>query len=144
MWLLDAHLGSGHLGGVSGDEVVGGLLRREAGDGWQHAKGVAGQENDVLRVPSLRVRGAVVDEFNRVGASRVLRLAGVVEVGNTGLVEDDVLQDRTKATGGAEDSGLVLFGEVDQLGVAATLEVEHTVGAPSVFIVTHQSTLWVG
>ena len=144
MRLFDADLGSGDLGGVSGNEVVGGLFWRESGNGWKHAKSVAGQENDVLRVTSPRVSRAVVDEFDRVGATRVLRLAGVVEVRHAGVVEDDVFQDRTEATGRPENGGFVFFGEVDQLGVAAALEVEHAVGAPPVFIVANQGALWIG
>ena len=143
MRLFDADLGSGDLGGVSGNEVVGGLLWRESGNGWKHAKSVAGQENDVLRVTSPRVSRAVVDEFDWVGATRVLRLAGVVEVRHAGVVEDDVFQDRSEATGRPENGGFVFFGEVDELGVAAALEVEHAVGAPPVFIVAHQSALWI-
>ena len=144
LWLFDADLGPRDLGGVSGNEVVGGLLWREPRNGREHAKGVAGQENDVLRVTSPRVSRAVVDEFDWVGATRVLRLARVVEVRHASVIEDDVFQDRTEATGGPKDGGLIFFGEVDELGVAAALEVEHAVGTPPVFIVAHQGALWVG
>ena len=71
---LHADFGTRHLGGVAGDEVVGSLGRRQAGDGGKNPEGIAGQEDDVLRVAALGVSRSVVDEFNGVGTASVLRL----------------------------------------------------------------------
>ena len=71
-------------------------------------------------------------------------LAGVVEVRHASIVEDDVFQDRAEATGRPENGRLIFFGEVDELGIAATFEVEHTVGAPAVFVVTDEGALRIG
>ena len=67
--LGDAVLGSGHLGGVAGDEVEHGLLGGELGDGGQHTAGVTGQKNDVggMVVTDAWHLG-VADELNRIGA----------------------------------------------------------------------------
>ena len=48
--LGDTLLRTGHLGGVTGDEVVHGLLGAELGDGRKNTAGVAGKEDDVLGV----------------------------------------------------------------------------------------------
>ena len=45
-----ADLRSGDLGGVAADEVVQGLIRGEPGDGRKDPRGVAGEEEDVLRM----------------------------------------------------------------------------------------------
>ena len=55
-----------------------------------------------LRVAALGVSRSVVDEFNRVGASCVLRLWRVVEVGHAIAVEDGVFGHRTVLAGGGE------------------------------------------
>ena len=109
LWLLHADFGTGHLGGVAGDEVVSSLRGRQAGDGWEHPKGIAGQEDDVLRVTALGIGRSVVDEFDGVGAACVLRLRGVVEVGNTLAVKDDVFEHRAVLAGGGEDGGFIFF-----------------------------------
>ena len=123
--------------------MVGGLFWGEPRDGRKDAEGVAGQENDVLRVTALGVVGAVVDEFDRVGATGVLRFARVSKVGHAALIEDDVFQHRAEATGGAEDGRLVFFGEIDELGVAPSFEVEDAVGAPTVLVVTDEGALGI-
>jgi len=48
--LGDTLLGTGHLGSVTGDEVVHGLLGAELGDGRKDTAGVAGEEDNVLGV----------------------------------------------------------------------------------------------
>ena len=69
-----ANFRTGHFGGVARDEMVSRLRGRESRDGRQHAKGIARQENDVLRVATLGVLRAIIDEFNGIGASGVLCL----------------------------------------------------------------------
>jgi len=82
--LGNALLGSSHLGGVTGDEVVHGLLLVQLGDGRQHAAGVAGEQHDVLRVLVRDARDlGVLDVLDRVCAAGVLGKGVVVIVDNT-------------------------------------------------------------
>ena len=102
--------------------------------------GVAGQDGSYLSEFLLQ-KGY---EVHGVGTACVLRLRCVVEVGHALAVDHDVFEHRTVLAGGGKDGGFVLFGEVDELGIAATFEVEHTVGAPAVFVVTDEGALRVG
>src|SRR3546814_15354566 len=49
------------------------------------------------------------------------------------------LQHRAEASGGGVDLRLGFGLEADHLGVAATLEIEHAVGAPAVLVVADQA-----
>ena len=69
------------------------------------------------------------------------RLVGIVDLAL--LVYRHVLQ-QCVAADGVPDVGLVLLREVDDLGVAATLEVEYAVVVPAVLVVADQLTLRVG
>lgn len=85
----------------------------------------------------------VLDVLNGVGATGVLGEGVIVVVNDTGGgVEDDVLQDGSEADS-TEDVRLLLGGEANGLGVAATLDVEDALVAPAVLIVTDQSALGV-
>ena len=86
----------------------------------------------------------VADELERVGAPRVLREALRVQIELArARVEVDVLEDRPEAARRLEDVGLVHRGQADGLGVAAALEVEHPVVAPTVFVVADEPPLRV-
>jgi len=54
-----------------------------------------------------------------------------------------VLQQRVAADS-VPDVGLVLFREIDDLGIAAALEVEHAVVVPAVLVVADELTLGIG
>jgi hypothetical protein len=138
-------LGTSHLGGVAGDEVEHGLLGGELGDGGQDTAGIAGEQNDVGGVVvALAGDLGVLDVLNGVGATGVLGEGGIVVVDVAGDgVEDSVLKDGTEADG-VENIGLLLGGETNALGVAATLNVEDTLVGPAVLIVTDQLALGVG
>ena len=143
--LGDTLLGTGHLGGVTGDEVVHGLGGAELGNGREDTTGVACEENDVggVAVGNARDLG-VLDVLDGVGATGVLGEGGVIVVDNTGFgVEDDVLKDGAELDG-VENIRLLLGGETDALGVATALNVEDTLVAPAVLVVTDQGTLGVG
>lgn len=143
--LRNTILSTSHLGGVSGDEVEHGLLSGELGDRGEDTTGVAGKQDDVGGV-LLADAGdeGVVDVLNGVGAAGVLGEGGIVVVDNTGgRVEDNVLQDGSEADG-VENVGLLLSGQTNALGVAATLDVEDTLVGPAVLVITDQSTLGVG
>jgi len=138
-------LGTGHLGGVTGDEVVHGLGGGELGNGRKNTTGVACEEDDVLGVAVGNARDlGVLDVFDGVGAASVLGEGGVIVVDNTGdRVEDDVLKDGAELDG-VVNIGLLLGGETNALGVATALDVEDTSVTPAVLVVTDQGTLRVG
>lgn len=134
-----------NLRSVSCKEVVTCLLRREFADWWKDTKRVASQHDDIARLTidrawNLRIR----DELNRICTTSILRDADVVVVRYARLeVIDDVLEDTAKADG-VEDLGLLLGRKVDALGVAATLNVEHSRIRPDVLIITNKQSVRVG
>lgn len=112
-------LSTGHLGGVTRDEVEHGLLSGELGDRRQHTTGVASQQDDVCGVLVAQAGElGVVDVLNGVGATSVLGQGGViiVDIPRDG-VEDHVLKNRSEADG-VENVGLLLLRETDALSVA--------------------------
>lgn len=143
--LGDTLFGTGHLGRVTRDEVVHGLLGAELGDGREDTTGVACEENDVGRVAAGNAGNlGVLDVLDGVCATSVLGEGGVIVVDDSGGgVEDDVLEDGTELDG-VENIGLLLGGEANALGVAAALNVEDTSVAPAVLVITDQGTLGVG
>ena len=137
-------LRTSHLGGVTGDEVVHGLLGVELGDRRKDTAGVASEEDDVLGV-AIRLAGdlGVLNVLDGVGAASVLSQGVVVVVDNTGDgVEDDVLKDGTELDG-VKNIGLLLGRETNGLCIATTLDVEHTRVGPAVLIVANERTLGV-
>ena len=80
---------------------------------------------------------------DRVRYAGILRNRLVGEVDLALLVYRHVLQQRVAADG-VPDVGLVLLREVDNLGVAAALEVEYAVVVPAVLVVADQLALRVG
>lgn len=143
--LGDTVLSTGHLGGVSRDEVEHGLGAVELGDRRQNTTGIAGQQDDVARV-ALGQAGdlGVGDVLDGVGASGVLSQGGVVVVDLASLlVKDDVLQNGAVADG-TVNIRLLLGRETDALGVAATLDVEDTAVTPAVLVVADQGAVGVG
>src|SRR5690606_32457324 len=143
--LGDPRLGAGHLGGVTAEEPIHRLAGGELADGRQHPVGVAGEEEDVLRMPAhagLRMTG---DVLQWVADAGVLRLAAVAEIhlALAVLLEAHVLQQGSEAYS-IPDLGFLLLGKVDALGIAASLEIEHAVLPPAVLIVADQPALGVG
>lgn len=138
-------LSTGHLGGVTGDEVEHCLLSGELGDRGENTTSIAGEEDDVCGVVVGQAGNlGVLDVLNGVGAAGVLGEGGVVVVDNTADgVENDVLKNGTEADG-VENIGFLFGRESDALGIAATLNVEDTTVGPAVLIVTDESTLGVG
>ena len=125
--------------------MVAGLLGSELADGGEDTEGVACQHDDVRRLAidntgDLRI-GDVLDG---VRAARVFRNADVIVIRDaaSGIVHD-VLEDAAVADG-AKDIGLLLGGEVDALGVASTLDVEHTGVGPDVLVVSNEVTFGIG
>ncbi len=80
---------------------------------------------------------------DRIRYTSVLGYALVLEVDLAFSVNGNVLK-KSVTSDGVVDVGLALLVEVDNLGVAAALEVEDTVVVPSVLVVTDKQTLGVG
>ncbi len=95
-------------------------------------------------MPSTLRRQRVRDLLELVGGTRVLRLRAVVQVDDSLLVEDDVLEDRPERARHPVDLGLGVGRQVDHLRVAAALEVEDAVCAPAVLVVADQGALGIG
>ena len=141
----DAALGARDLRGVPGEEVIHRLLPGELGDRRQHAEGVGRQEDDVPGVPAASARHVVADVRQRVRRARVLGDALVLELHLPAVgIEHDVLEDRAEHLRGPVDVGLALRREVDDLGVAAPLEVERAFAAPAVLVVADEPARRVG
>lgn len=142
--LSDTLFGTSHLGSVTRNEVVHGLLGAELGDGREDTAGVTCEENDVGRVAAGDAGDlGVLDVLDGVCAASVLGKGGVVVVDNSGCgVEDNVLKDRAELDG-VENIRLLLGGETNALGVATALNVEDALVAPAVLVVTDQGTLGV-
>lgn len=121
-----------------------GLLGGELGDRGQDTAGVTGEQDDVSGVVVGHAGNlGVLDVLDGVGATGVLGKSGIIVVNNAGdRVENGVLEDGTEADG-VENIGLLLSGETNALGVAATLNVEDTGVGPAVLIVTNQLALGV-
>lgn len=143
--LGDAVLSTGHLGGVTRDEVEHGLGAVKFGDRRQDTAGVASEEDDVGGRVGREARNlGVGDVLDGVGASGVLSEGSVIVVDLTGeRVENDVLKDGT-VSDSAIDIGLLLSGQTNGLGVATTLDVENTVVRPAVLVVTNEGSVGVG
>lgn len=143
--LSDTLLGSGHLGGVSGDEVEHGLGGVELGNWWENTASVAGEENDVLWVSVRNTRNlGIVDVLNWVGTTGVLGEGDIVVVDETGLwIEDNVLKDGAELDG-VVNIWLLLGRETNALGVAASLNVEDTGVGPAVLVITDEHAVLVG
>lgn len=142
--LGDTVLSTGHLGGVTGDEVEHCLLSGELRNGGKDTTSIASQKDDVCGVVFGEARNlGVLNVLDGVGATSVLGQGSVVVVDNTSSgVEDDVLKDGTELDS-VENIGFFLSGKTNALGVATTLDVEDTPVGPAVLIITNQSTLGV-
>ena len=74
-----------------------------------------------------------------IGGACVLRLRGVVEIANSGFwVERYIFNHRAETMRSRVNLGLGLSGQLDALGVAAALEVEHPVWPPAMLIVADE------
>ena len=82
------------------------------------------------------------DVLDRVAHAGVLGDGLVGKVNLARLVERDVLEQRV-ALDGVVDIGLGLGVEVDDLGVAAALEVEDALIVPAVLVITDEKSLGI-
>ena len=118
--------------------MVGRGLRREHRHRRQDAAQIAGEEDDGARLAGAVRRDLGGDVRAGIAGAGVLGEARIGVVGFAGaVVDDDVLDDGAEADG-VEDHRLRFAREVDALGVAAALEIEHRARAPAVFVVADQ------
>ena len=136
-WLSDAAFSTCKLSSEAREEVVLGLLWSKDRYWRKHAECVSRQEDYVLSSWSRATWLDVVDVVDWVRNASVLGSRLVVEVNlavgsNSYVFEEGVALDSTV------DVRFVLLREADNLGVAATFEVEYTVVVPTVFVVTDE------
>ena len=123
--LAEPDLGAGDLRRIAGQEMIHRLLGAELGDRRHDAERVAGQHDDVLRVRRQPVRVGIRDEVERIAGPRVLGQARIVDIGHPGQrVEHDIFEHRAEAGDRRIDLRLGGRRQVDDLGVAAALEIE--------------------
>ena len=85
----------------------------------------------------------VVNVINRIGYAGILSHALVGEIYFTVFVDSNVFK-QSIAFYGIIDIGLGLFTEVDDLCIAASLEIENPVVVPAMLIITDKLTLGIG
>ena len=142
--LSDATLCTSELCCESREEVVLCLLSAQDRYWRKNSECVCREEDNLLCSRALRVRTLdVLDVVDRIRNTSVLCYALVSEVDLAVLVHSNVLKESV-ACDGTVDVWLRLLVEVDNLGVAATLEVEHTLVVPSVLVVADELTLRIG
>src|SRR5207249_1575600 len=83
-----------------------------------------------------------LDEFHRIGAARVFRDAAVIEIRRPVLAQYDVLQHRAEPDR-VPNLWLALFAQLDALGVAPALEIEHSLRGPAMLVVADEPSLRV-
>ncbi len=128
------------------------LGRGEDRHGRQHAEGVGGEQHDRLGVGTLGALGHARVAGEGVGEAGVLgdRAVEQVEVLGVGVGHRltgqgrHVLDQGALHRQGGRDDGLVVLVEIDQLGVAAVLEVGHATLGPDVLVVADQEAVGVG
>ena len=141
--LGDAALGASQLSSEAGQEVVLGLLRSQDGNRRQYAECVSRQEDNVL---CCRCRGYraydVFDMVDRVRYTGVLGDTLVSEINLAFCINGYVLQ-QSVALDCIVDIRLGFLIQVDNLCIAAALEVEYAVVIPAMLVVADQQTLRV-
>ena len=136
--LSDATLRARNLGREARQEIILRLLRRQDGDRRQHLESISRQEDNALRRRAMGNRlNDVLNMVDRIGHTRVLRTAGIGEVDLAVFVADNVLEQGV-AFDCAVDIRLGILIEVDDLCVAAALEVEDAFVIPAVLVIADQ------
>ena len=131
--------GPGDLGGVSGNEMIHGLLGGQLGHRRHDAVRVAGQHDHVFGMTAAPLRHRIADVRERIAGAGVFREAGIVEVQPPRVVvHHHVFQQGAEAPGAFENFRFRFPVELDHLGVTAALEIEHAIFAPAVFVVADQ------
>src|SRR5581483_6843760 len=130
-----AHLSPGDLCGVAADEVVHRMRWRQRANGRQHAESIACEKNHIGRMSGNAWDLCVLDELDWVRAPGVLGdgCVGVIDI--VVLVQNNVLQHGTK-TERLKNVGLAFRCKINRLGITTAFDVENSVVAPNMLIVT--------
>ncbi len=91
----------------------------------------------------MATRGDFLDKVDGIAYAGVLCNALVGEIDFAFCVNGNIFQ-KGVAADSIVDIGFAFFVEVDNLGIAATLEVEHAVIVPAVFVITDEQTFGIG
>ena len=150
--LHHANLGAGQLGGEPHHEVVHHLVAVEDRHRRQHPEGIRGQQHDGAGVRPSGAGGHMGVARQRVGEAGVLGDGAVGEVEFLGIGVGQipagqgryVLDEGSRHRQGGGDDGLGIFVKVNELGVAAVLEVGHPRLGPHVLVVADQAAVGVG
>ena len=116
----------------------------ELGDGGQDPEGIARQKDHVAGMDvHLGWDKCIWDEMKRVCTASVLREGHIIIVYFAfPFVEYHVLQHAAKANR-IENLRLFFPGQIDALGIAATLNIEDTLGCPNMLVVADEFSVWI-
>ncbi len=141
--LCDSTLGTSKLCCETGQEVVLSLILCQDRYRRKYSESVCGQEDYVLCCRCRRYRTYdVLNVVDRVGNTGVLGNALVSEIDLSVCVQSNVLK-KSVSLDCIVDIRLGFLVEVDNLCIAAALEVEYAVVIPAVLVITDQETLRV-
>lgn len=141
---FNTDFGTGHLRGITGNEVVHRLFRRQLADRRENAECVTGEKNDVLRMTALAAFLDVFDIVNRVGRTSIFGKRIVVEVnGASTRIENGVFEDSSKFDR-VVDFGFTFSRKMDALCVTTAFDVDDTFVGPIMFVVADELTARFG
>ena len=142
-WLCDTTLCTSQFCCETRQEVVLSLLWSQYRYWRKYAECICRQEDNVLRCGSRRDRANnVLNMIDRVGYTGVLGYALISEIDLAFSIQGNVLK-QCITSDSVVDIRLRLFIQVDNLRIAAALEVEYTVVIPAVLVITDEKTLRV-
>ena len=106
--------------------MIHGLIGIKSADWRQDPEGVAGEENDVIRMSGNAGNFCIRDVFDRIGSARILCNAGIIIVYSAAVrIIYDIFQNRSEVYGPV-NFRLLLLTEVDSFGVAASFYIDDT------------------
>ena len=142
--LFDANLSTGNLSGVTANEVILSLFRRELTDRRKNAERVAGQEDNVLRMSAAASFLNILDVVNGIGSASIFGQRIVIEVNFTSAgIENGVLKNRSEFDR-IVNFGFTFCGQVNALSVATTFDVDDAFVGPIMFVVADELTIGFG
>ncbi len=103
LWLLNADLCTGNFRRIAADEMIHRLLPGKLADRGQHAKGIRGQQDDIVGMVPHGGDFSVGNVAQRVGCPRVLCDGRVTVVDRVGdRIVDDIFQDGAELDGAVD------------------------------------------
>ena len=142
--LDDSHLGASHSRRVAGEEVVHRLLTRQTAHRRQHSRSIAGEKDQMPRVPRHAGHPRVWYALDWIGRTGIFcNRAGLKIDDTTHRVVDNVFQHGSKANR-RMDFRLLVRREMNALGIAAAFDIEHASISPAMLIIADQPTQGIG